>query len=136
MKLYLAHNFAARDALRLLVEKLEASGYHVTSRWITDDAHVQESTAQQNALDDLEDIDAADVLVLFVDQFKDRPGKGKFIEFGYAYAKGKQIILCGDDTESSVFYKLPGVVCCWLKDLIPTLYRMEQVELQALKSAK
>lgn len=109
MKIYLAHNFAARLVLRPVVERLTQLGHEVTSRWITDDAHVLESTAAQNARDDLDDVDRADALVIFTDQFAERPGRGKFVELGYAMGKGKRIYLCGVPDPTCVFYNLQGL---------------------------
>lgn len=110
MKIYIAHNFAARLELREhLVPFLTRLGHEVTSTWITDDSHVDKLNAKQSALIDLSDIDRADALVLYVDQFGDSPGKGKFLELGYAIAKGKRVYLWGKD-DSSVFYHLPQVI--------------------------
>jgi nucleoside 2-deoxyribosyltransferase len=110
LKIYLAHNFAARDTLRsLIVPFLEQEGHEVTSRWITGDLVTYECNAELAAVHDLEDIERADTLILFTDQYGNKPGKGKFIELGYAIRAGKRIILVGDDLESCVFYHLPTI---------------------------
>jgi len=110
MKVYLAHNFEARDWLKVTIKPaLEAVGHEVTSRWITDDSHLQTFDDDRSARADLEDIDKADVLILFTDQYGSRPPRGKFFEFGYAYADEKICILLGEDTKSSVFYRLENV---------------------------
>lgn len=106
MRIYLAHNFAAREWLPSVVKQVIEAGHECTSRWITDPAHIGVSTAA--ALADLADIDAANCLALFVDQYGQTPGKGKYVELGYAYAQDKRIILIGEDTKN-VFYALPGV---------------------------
>lgn len=111
MKIYLAHNFKARVWLRDYKKFLELKGHEVTSRWLTQ-SYPPDRTAyeeQQAALENLEDIDRADTLILFVDQYGDSPGKGKFMEFGYALAKGKKIYIHGQDKHSSVFYYLPQI---------------------------
>lgn len=109
MRLYLAHNIAARKSLRPVCSALESKGHTITSRWITDDAHILESMAEQSALADLADIDRSDALVLFTDQYAERPGRGKFVELGYALGKGKKVYLCGSPDPSCVFYRLPGL---------------------------
>ena len=69
----------------------------VTSSWLFIKAENEAHTARQAeayALQDLRDIDAADILILF-----NPPGEkqtpGRNIEFGYALARGKQIWICG-----------------------------------------
>lgn len=112
MKIYLAHNFKARWWLRDYKALLEQNGHEVTSRWISQNyPDIRNPEGEQKyALEDLEDIDAADALILFTDQYGEKPGKGKFMEYGYAYAKGKQIYLHGLDYNSSIFYYLPGIM--------------------------
>ena len=108
MKVYLAHNFAAREYLRKVIPIIEKEGHEVTSSWIRDDKHLQSGNALQSAVEDLADIERAEAIILFTDRFtEDRPGKGKFIELGYAIRAGKICILVGKDTDSSVFYYLP-----------------------------
>ncbi len=108
MNVYLAHNFDARFLLReTAVPFLESRGHFVTSRWIKDEHHA-ESSAESMAVADLEDIDAASTLILYVEQFGERPGRGKWIEFGYALRAGKRIILVGGDRKC-VFTNLPNL---------------------------
>lgn len=85
---------------------LAAAGAEITSRWIFDDTAVQSEPL--GAQIDLDDIVAADALVLFTDQFGHSPGKGKYVEFGYAYGLRKRIILVGEN-DGCVFYRLPGI---------------------------
>lgn len=107
MKVYIAHNFSARSWLPEVIRELEGAGHTCTSRWITNDEHVGIST--KAAIADLEDIDRADILLLYTDQPPtSRPARGKYTELGYAYAKGKNIFLIGE-AEDCIFYVLPGV---------------------------
>lgn len=108
MKLYVAHNFCARDWLPEVVRLLETFGHDCTSTWIFDDAHTKGGSKALSAKVDLDDIDRSDALVLFIDQDGPTPGRGKYFEFGYAYAKGMPIYLVGTE-ENCVFYALPGV---------------------------
>lgn len=110
MTIYLASNFLDRDRLREEVKPLfEAAGHEITSRWIWDDSHLHGRSAEASALHDLADVDRASALVLFTDQRGPRPGKGKFLELGYAIRAGKRIVLLGEDQDSSVFYFLPTI---------------------------
>ena len=114
LNIYIAHNFEARLWLREnIVPICESNGHWVTSRWIKDDIHV-ELSRQFCALQDLDDIDRCSTLILFVDQFGDRAGKGKWFEFGYALRAGKRIILIGESS-SCVFTNLPNVM--WAKNI-------------------
>lgn len=107
MKLYLAHNFAARDWLRTeVIPKIRLAGHRVQANWIINDSHVDLNNKQASAQEDVDDIDGCDGLVLFVDQHGDRPGKGKYFELGFAYALGIDTFLIGKD-DSCVFYSLP-----------------------------
>ena len=107
MKIYLAHNFAAREYLKSIIKLLEDNSHTITSRWITDDEHLKDSHAMLSAVHDLEDVEAASDLILFANQFADSPGAGKFVELGYALRAGKRIIVIGDGR--CVFYNLPNI---------------------------
>jgi nucleoside 2-deoxyribosyltransferase len=127
MKIYLAHNFKARWWLRDYKALLESMGHEVTSRWVSENYPLLRTPEdeQKFALQDFMDIDEADALILFTDQYGDSPGKGKFMEYGYAYAKGKQIYLHGQDYQSSIFYYLPGVVVLSLISALPRTINTE-----------
>lgn len=113
MKIYLAHNFSARGYLKSeVIPRIEGMGHEVTAEWITDDSHLSHDKQIESALADVRDIMDADALVLFTDQFSDRPGKGKFIELGIALGLDKKTFLCGGDLSSSVFYYLPQIRLC------------------------
>lgn len=120
MKIYLAHNFKARWWLRDYAHHLELMGHKVTSRWLKQ-LYPETRTPEQEkqyACEDFQDIDAADAIILFTDQYGETPGKGKFMEYGYAYAKGKRIYIHGRDISSSIFYYLPNVtILNLMKDL-------------------
>lgn len=112
MKVYLAHNYAARGWLKQVVPMFEAAGHEVTSRWITSVKDLPKDEADM----DLEDIQRSDALVFFAEQFGHKPGKGKFFELGYALALDEEyvnecgksrirVIIVGKD-DSCVFYSL------------------------------
>ncbi len=105
MKVYLAHNYAAKEILKdHVVPLIEARGHFVTSRWIKEDM----TDPLLSAVADLEDIDSASAIILYVDNEGNRPGKGKYFELGYAMRAGKRCILLGND-DSCVFYSLPNM---------------------------
>lgn len=107
--IYIAHNFDARDWLALeVLPILNAANINVTSTWITDDSHIFSKNSEQSAVVDLRDIERADYFLLFLDQYKDRAGKGKWFEFGYALRAGKRIILTGYNREC-IFVHVPTV---------------------------
>lgn len=110
MKIYLAHNFKARNVLNQVVKPfLESNGHIITSRWIWDDSHLEHFEDDRSAIADLEDIESASAIILFTDQYGSSSGKGKFLELGYAIKAKKICILCGEDLDSSVFYKLSTI---------------------------
>lgn len=127
MKVYLAHNYAARGWLKQVVPMFEAAGHEVTSRWIKDVKNVD----TEDALIDLEDIQSANVLVLFTDQFGVTPGKGKFLEMGYMlglqqFYKQVHIILVGKDTTSCIFYALADAKVKSVEDVIVYLQEVRR----------
>lgn len=119
MKIYIAHNFAARTVLHPIVEELRTLGHEITSSWITDASHLDVLKIEESAKLDLEDIDDADALLLFIDQFGKTPGRGKYVELGYAIAKGKLIFLNGIGMDECVFYALPQMTIITSLDQLP-----------------
>lgn len=109
MKVYLAHNYAAKDALRLVKADLEAAGIKVTSRWIdaNPDNPYHPTVMRDEAIKDVEDVLTADAIIHFTDNFGDRPGRGKYVELGIAIPSGKRILLVGAEQSGCVFYHLP-----------------------------
>lgn len=104
MKLYLAHNWAAREYLNNeVLPVLLAAGHQTTSSWITKTQDPQEQAF--NAEQDLEDVRQADALVHFSDQFGSTPGRGKYVELGYAVGIGKPVFVVGSGDET-IFYFL------------------------------
>lgn len=107
MKIYLAHNYAARGWLQQVVPMFEVAGHEITSRWLYSVKNVDKDDAEM----DLEDIFNSDALILFTEQFGETPGKGKFVELGYATGlqqfspAGYKVVLIGKDT-SCVFFAL------------------------------
>ena len=85
---------------------LALEGIKCSARWIDDGVADDSHTAAQG---DLDDIDAADVLVALNPEDWRRSGTGgRHVEFGYAVAKGKTIVLVGART--NVFHRLSYVI--------------------------
>lgn len=116
MKVYLAHNYAAKDwLLHEVIPQFEGMGIEVTSRWIRVSQHIDPYSPQvqiDEAEKDVQDVLRADALVLFTDQFGDRPGRGKYVELGMAIVARKKIILVGKEHKNTVFYYLPTIQHC------------------------
>lgn len=104
MKIYLASRYSRRNQMREFANELAGLGHTVTSRWIDTDFPIAEAgqsaaappeLREKYAQIDLEDIDAADMLV----NFAEAPGSGgrggRHVEFGYALAKNKQMVVIG-----------------------------------------
>jgi len=163
MKIYLAARYSRREQLCELRDQLKRMGHEVTSRWLQTEwvnRPDQSSAAPPEyrakyAQIDLEDVDAADVVVSFTDppagtcpkceglgdivwpaedggsprmrcpecQGKGytRSGRGgRHVEFGYAMAKGKRLIVVG--YRENLFHEHPSVEFCLNQmDLVITL---------------
>jgi nucleoside 2-deoxyribosyltransferase len=106
---YLAAKYAYRTRAQMVAHHITKAGHQVCATWLIDlhDGTSQEAQASYAALD-LRDIEQADTLVLLQFPCADpEPSTGRHIEYGYALAKGKAIILVGPRT--SVFHWLPFV---------------------------
>jgi nucleoside 2-deoxyribosyltransferase len=107
MKIYLAagHNYI-KHMVFTRQYYLDA-GFEVTSRWI--DGLESEANLNKAAELDIADVDAADALVAY-----NLPGSsttgGRHVEFGYAIAKRKIVILVGPP--ENVFHYHNNVVRC------------------------
>lgn len=108
MKIYLAATWSARERMIKTSKVLQALGYTTTSRWL-DDAHIN-GTESECAQIDLDDIDISDALMLFSvgPRGTSFTGGGRCVEFGYALAKGKLLILIGE--QETVFHALSQVM--------------------------
>lgn len=103
--IYLASPWVCRDRTRAVRSDLVERGYTVTSRWldVPDGPAVPDAArGRAEAAKDLADIDAAEAIIVLTD---DRPiGAGHHVEFGYALARGKRMIVVGP--VKSVFHYL------------------------------
>jgi nucleoside 2-deoxyribosyltransferase len=115
VNIYIAAPYPLRPVAITVMHDLEAAGHRVTSSWLR--TGCQDDDCTLTARRDLEDIDVADaLLVLQPDDWHDKGTGGRHIEFGYALAKGKQLIVFGEP--STNFHHLPHVrVIRHLEDL-------------------
>ena len=118
MKIYLAARYSRNAEMRGVRDVLEAFGHEVTSRWI--DQHggnLLESIVAEKlnadpegcahyALVDLEDLQAADVVISFTSAGGGGKG-GRHIEFGLALGLGKHVVIVGP--RENVFHTLPNI---------------------------
>jgi len=123
---YLAGRYGRRSELQGYARDLARIGVMVTSHWLhpTPAAIAAEeqfgigpehsrdilapefrTIVDRSNRDDLEDIEAADSLILFTDERYARGGK--HFETGYAYALGKNLIVVGDP--ELTFHFAPGI---------------------------
>lgn len=116
--LYLSAQFEDAPVLRDARARLAALGYTVTSRWLdagtavpataqTSDAGAGERLAAI-AVQDLDDIRAADVVVVYNPAEACAIGRGgRHVETGFALALDKPIVIVG--ARGNVFHWLPSV---------------------------
>jgi nucleoside 2-deoxyribosyltransferase len=103
---YIAAPYELREVARDLRGGLQAMGITVVARWL--DVAAQDSDGA--AREDLEDIDASDAVVLLNPSGWARRGTGgRHVEFGYALAQGKRLVILGDRT--NVFHLHSDVRC-------------------------
>lgn len=140
MKVYLASWFASKDDMSVRAEQLRASGIEVTSRWLqetvkptTQIKDVADNYLRETAQIDIEDILAADTVVLNVPSAEDLKREdmpisswargGRHFEAGFQYATmyffhsmpayvrtlgSRRLILVGH--KENVFHYLDGVL--------------------------
>lgn len=97
MKIYLAAIYSSKAATKTHAEFLRAEGHEITSSWLDmAEARTPGSKAFEAQLD-LYDIDRADVVILFTLPIGTTfTSGGRMVEFGYAIAKKKPLIIVGE----------------------------------------
>lgn len=109
---YLAARFSRQLEMRGYASDLAKIDITVTSRWITGDhgenveATMTSAELARCAHEDIEDIDAANALVLFTDAPSTRGGM--WVELGYALGRGIPVIACGP--AANIFCEIPEVI--------------------------
>ena len=101
MKIYIAAPYPCQQEAIFLMRYLEASGHVVTSRWLREIDSLDDASARK----DLLDVEKADVLLAMNPESWEHTGTGgRHVEFGYALALNKSVILLGKP--SNIFHHL------------------------------
>lgn len=107
MKVYLAARFDRKDEMKAISLRLKELGVTVTSRWLDEEPlpkgkEAVERFLRDTAQMDADDVKAADTLIRFSDDLKDRasvPARwctaSRMEETGMAHAWGMNIIIVG-----------------------------------------
>lgn len=107
MKIYTAARYARRLELLDYAKKLSDAGHIVTARWVNGDE--EGKTLEDVAVMDFEDVQAADMVLVFTDpKGSAQTGGGRHTELGLGYALGKRVWIVGE--KEQVFHHLPKVV--------------------------
>lgn len=115
MKCYLAAGFSRKNEIAEKSQELENLGIKITSTWpheeMTANAKLHEVSDEylrQHARKDLNEILAADALILFTqDPLVPFCRGGRMHEAGFAHALGKSILICGP--RENLFHWLPEI---------------------------
>lgn len=120
MKIYLAARYSRRLELCEYRERLQELGHVVTSRWLNGGHQIAEMRVSDQgaeaphddrirfALEDWDDLMAADCCISFTEPSRTGPTRGgRHVEFGGAIAAGKRVIVVGH--HENVFHCLPQV---------------------------
>lgn len=115
MNIYLAGRYGRRCELAGYAQDLRDAGHLVTSRWLLGkhemlDEKPSHDEAMRFALEDIQDLEAADVLAAFTESPGYQVGRGsggRHVEFGYALAKCMEVCVIGH--RENVFCHLPSV---------------------------
>lgn len=102
MKIYLAASWSLKGEMREVRDFLHQAGHQVTSRWIDEPAEQSlkardlagdSENGARHARQDLEDIDAADCVLVFTEVASTTGGL--HVELGYGLGRGKRVLVCG-----------------------------------------
>lgn len=115
LKVYLAARYSEKHEMFAQAEIFRGRGIEVTSSWL-EESHAPTIQMSDIAVDDLtfyarndiRDIESADWLVFSsVEPTTPTVRGGRHVEFGYALAKGKKILVVGP--EENIFHHLPAI---------------------------
>ena len=106
MKFYLAAKFSRREEMEQKANELETYGFKPNCRWVF--GGEEGLTRRDICMLDLEDVEESDLIVLFTHpRAEPQPGGGRFVEFGYAMALSKKLVVIGP--EENVFLTHPDI---------------------------
>lgn len=108
MKIYTAATFSEQKRIRAYKERLIQLGHSVLSSWLEEqvkpDGMTEEQFFRKMAIKDLQEIAAADCLILDTDVRG--LTQGKMVEFGFALARHKLLFVVGSYPKNSIFLLL------------------------------
>lgn len=106
MNVYIAAPYPMRDEALVLMFLLKDNGIGCTSSWLTE---VAEDDSDDAARRDLADVARADAFVAMnPERYRNAGTGGRHVEYGYAFALAKPILLFG--VVSNVFHRLSEAV--------------------------
>lgn len=112
LTVYLAARFSRKDELAGYAAELMRNNIAVTSRWlfgshdVPSESGMDRETKARFAIEDLDDIDRADVLVAFTEPEGAGPARGgRHVETGYAIGAGIPVLVVGPI--ENVFHAIP-----------------------------
>tara|TARA_Y100000310_G_C20436867_1_gene694157 strand:- start:66 stop:437 length:372 start_codon:yes stop_codon:yes gene_type:complete len=118
-KVYLAGSFPSAPRLRDYHEILSKLGVRVVSTWyFLEGEDDSEKQMRIHALRDYEEVESADMLLLFDDDDAS-VGGGKYTEMGMALAWKKDVGVIGRNT--NIFWHLPGVMTSTWEEIVEEL---------------
>lgn len=106
MRIYLAALYSRREEMEEHANRIKQKGHEITARWVYGG---EEGLSREDiALMDIEDVDRADIVISFTHPrgFL-TPGGGRHVEFGYALAKNKKLVIIGHF--ENIFHHMPNV---------------------------
>lgn len=100
MKFYMAARFPRRAEMEILAGDLPSIGHECVASWVYGG---EDGLSRSDIADlDLRDVARADGIILFTHpRGEPQPGGGRHVEFGYAIALGKRLVVIGP--EENVF---------------------------------
>lgn len=111
IRVYIAAPFQLQDGAAALRELLKASEIECTSTWLNAPENIDERWAKR----DLSDVARCDVFVAMnPEDWASRGTGGRHVEFGYALALRKPVVILGART--NIFHHIRDVVCCEVDD--------------------
>lgn len=131
MQVYIAAPYPEREAAIQVMQRLEAAGFGVTSTWLKE----HDELADKYARLDLDDILRSDAVVALNPTVYQNAGTGgRHVEFGYALALNRPIVLVGE--RSNIFHYLDDIDVCSEADLVDVLQRIDRALSQTFSLAK
>ncbi len=107
MKIYVAARTTQQREARAIAIQLTTLGHEVTSGWLAQADLDNPVRFRTEAERDLADLDAAEAILILTTVVAG--GKGMWVEFGYALAKGLKIYTYPHIDSGCVFMALPQV---------------------------